>query len=183
GVVVGEQDYRWAAGAPQRRRKIEARAERDPVAQSPFGRPLVHRTVRDRIGERHADLHDVRAATRHGLDRGAAPPQIGVAGGEVRDESAALLVARRGERPGDPAILSAPSEAHGAPTSLPSRRATSTTSLSPRPDRLTITSDPIPPPPPSRSRYARACDDSRAGMIPSRPARAWNAASASSSDA
>src|SRR5207245_8273500 len=126
---------------------------RPALPRRPFRRPLVDRPVCDRIGERHADLHDVGPAARQRPDDGPRPPEVRVARRDVRDERAATLTARRGERPRDPAARRTPPRGHGPAAPAPSRRATSATSLSPRPDRLTITSDPDPPSRPSRSRY------------------------------
>src|SRR5690606_33935371 len=99
----------------------------------------------------------------------------GVADGQVRDDAGPPLGAEPGEGGSDPAGVRG--GAHYSVT--PNASATVCMSLSPRPDRLTITISSGLRSAASLTPRWTACDDSSAGMIPSVRQRSWKASSAS----
>src|SRR5699024_8711502 len=153
-----------------------------------------HGTVHDGIGVRQAQLDHVRAVVDEdagGLDR---PLQVGVADGQVADQGGAVLGARPvqdlsgaqsggvgGGPRGSSSFVAAPtgpvlraaarsadrSARAGSSPTRPNQLEAVSTSLSPRPERLTRITASSPSSRPSWSAPARACADSIAGMMPS----------------
>src|SRR5207253_7093830 len=148
--------------------ELEHAGERDAGGERALGGPLDDRSVGERVGERHAELDDVSTPARRLPDEPARVPERRVARGEVRDQ--------RPLPPGPEGVERLPQPAH-----RPSAPLTTWTSLSPRPERPTTIVSRRGRPLASRIAWAAACADSRAGMMPSARARAWNAARASSS--
>src|SRR5207344_2162379 len=136
-----------------------------------FARALDHRPVGHRVGERHAELDNIRARLDHPSHQRHGERRMRVARGDVGNERLALRFRERLDT-----ALDARHQSF-----LPERSATVCMSLSPRPERLT-----------SRMASfgifgaifiacATACADSSAGMMPSLRHSSWNAARASSS--
>src|SRR5262249_14145435 len=129
------------------------------------------RTLADRVGVRHAELDHVGARLGEQRHQTLGGVQVGVAGRDEDDECGAPLGARAGKGAVD--------AVHDARD--PKTWRASATSLSPRPDTLTMTSAP-------RGRLgarlrssAMAWADSKAGTMPSARDRYTNASSASTS--
>ncbi len=91
-------------------------------------RRLDRRSVRHRIGERHAELDHVGASFRQCLEDGKRRRRVGIARHGEGDEGGAAFLAERGE---------AAIHAFGHRALFPRCRATESRSLSPRPERLT----------------------------------------------
>src|SRR5205823_1894090 len=143
---------------------------------------LDHRPVRDRIGERHAELDRIRAGAHKLFDDARRRGGVGIAARDVRDHAASRLGAEMFEETLDAIHVAPPPPAAlaGAGATF-SSAATCGTSLSPRPLRLAITIASFGIPLPNRSSHPTAWADSSAGMIPSVSLNLWNASSARSS--
>src|SRR5207249_5632389 len=127
-----------------------------------------------RMANRLAQRHEAAARTlrhRHKPERGV---QVRVPRRDEWDDGLA---------PPPSQLLELPPDRAAHRSSLwPSRAAASLASLSPRPDRFTITTVPSASAGPRRRTSATACALSRAGMIPSSRLSVWKAASASASE-
>src|SRR5207253_4622528 len=167
GVVVGQEHQRDRDLAAEVATELEHPGERDARGECPLGCPLDDRSVGERVGERHAELDHVRALARRLPDEPARVPERRIARREVRDQGPLP--------PGAEPVERLPEPRH-----RPSAPLTTWTSLSPRPERPTTIVCRRGKPLASRIAWATACADSRAGMMPSSRARAWNAARASS---
>src|SRR5690606_19195084 len=127
-----------------------------------------------RVGERHPHLQQV-GVLEHGRGRLQEARLVGEAARQVGDQRGAIVGGRGGEGGSDAAHARAPVGA------APRRRATSATSLSPRPERFTTTTCSGAMRGASSSACATAWALSSAGTIPSLRARRSKAASACSS--
>jgi hypothetical protein len=68
--------------------QIQRRSQRGAGRKRALGGPLDHRAVRDRIGERDADLDDVRTAPNERAQDVPRARVIGIAGSHVGHEAA-----------------------------------------------------------------------------------------------
>src|SRR5690242_1039449 len=160
--------------------------QRDALSERALGRPLDHRPVGHRIGERNAELDDVGAGTDQCVEDRRRLGERRVAGGHVRDQYRALRCALLLEHAVDAAhglasIAPARMRGDAAQAACLARSATVAMSLSPRPERLTSRIASRASVGASLVAYASACADSSAGMMPSMRQQSWNAASGSSS--
>ncbi len=133
-------------------RDLDSALERSVIAGGDY------RTISDRVGIGNPHLDQVRASIDQLGDQERRRRQVGVAGGHERHEGAAVFGAELGEE-GVDAI-------HGQIGS-PRSRATSYASLSPRPERQTARTLPLPRRRASLKAWANAWLDSRAGRMPS----------------
>ena len=89
-------------------RAIPARGQRRAGAERALGRPLDHRTVGDRIGERHAEFDQVGAAAHQRRDQSGGAVGRRIAGGEIGDQRRpALLGPQPFEKPADSLSITA----------------------------------------------------------------------------
>ena len=175
-VGVREQHHGRADVRPRRTNHRQRRGQRGPAAERAFRRALNDGAIGQRIRKRHADLEHVGA----GRDRARAGWRQS---GRWTDRRRSRT-SRARSAPGRPQPFEGPRDAraHNRPpvattvaassARAPPRRdsafATLCTSLSPRPDRFTRTSPPVPTWRATSASAANACDDSSAGRIPSR---------------
>src|SRR5690606_39454785 len=121
-----------------------------------------------RVGERHPHLQQV-GVLEHGRGRLQEARLVGEAARQVGDQRGAIVGGRGGEGGSDAAHARAPVGA------APRRRATSATSLSPRPERFTTTTRSGAMRGASASPGGTACAPSGAGTNPSLHRRPRNA--------
>src|SRR5262249_11411230 len=130
------------------------------------------RTISHGVGERHAELDDIGSRLRQSFGDGKRSVVVGIAcHGERHQRGAALLFQSR------ETFLD--SRAHCF--LLPRKASTDARSLSPRPERLTTIRWSFDFRPAISGTFAKACADSKAGMMPSSLLHNWKAATASSS--
>src|SRR5690606_24360312 len=151
---------------------LEQVLEPESGAQRGVGGRLDRRPVHHGVGVREADLHAIRTRVHRGGQQVLRLLDRRIARGQIADERTATLGARLCEQVVD--------AAHTSSTRLKYRAAVST-SLSPRPDRLTTMRPSGPSSRPRRSAPARAWEDSTAGMMPSVFDSSWKASIASAS--
>ena len=158
-----------AAGGADGLHRTQGVTDLDSAVQRHIRRRRDHRAVHPRIGVRHADFDDVATGfdqRHHRLDRRR---DIGIAGGQVADERGPSRAARAQRSPAGRAGCA--ERSHGPPwpccPNSPNHLAAVSTSLSPRPERLTRMIAPRPSSAASFTAPATACADSIAGMMPS----------------
>ena len=134
GVDVAHENDGDVRARADPRHGLENPGKADPGVQRALIGPLVHDTVRQGIRERHAELHDIRAARLELADQGLRDVQRRIAGRQERNQAFPALGLQPGEHLIDPVAI------HAAPPApRPSAAAATSTSLSPRPDRLRTT--------------------------------------------
>src|SRR5690606_31053701 len=141
-------------------------------------------SIGHRIGERHAELDNVGSGLGQRLHDRQRCLEIGIATHEIGDQCRAIFLPQAGEKrvdaggvhTGYPCVTLR----HGQ-ISMPIIVATVWTSLSPRPERLTIMIWSLPMVGAIFTAWAMAWADSRAGMMPSTLVMSLKASSASSS--
>ena len=130
-VDVAHEDDGDLRSPPNARHRLQDPGEARAGCQCPLVGALVDDTVGQRIGERNPELHEVRAARLEFVHQALRNVQRGITRRQERDEAAAALRLQSGERLVDPV------PAHAAPpVPRPRAPAATSTSLSPRPDRL-----------------------------------------------
>src|SRR5690606_11568444 len=126
-----------------------------------------------RVGEGHAQLDDIGPGCGQALEDGQRGVVVRVTGGDEGDQCRAVLLLQFFE--------TALQTAHARLSSRFRWCITVCMSLSPRPDRLTTMMWSFGSFGARLNISARACDDSSAGMMPSRRQQSWKALSASAS--
>src|SRR5204863_7109521 len=134
--------------------------------------PLDDRAVHDGVGVRQFDLDHVDAGLDHRADRGDAALDRREPGRHAAEQHAPAVGA---------GLIEGRRQAHRRSSSRPKYDPAVSTSLSPRPDRLTRTIAPGSSEGAIRRAPASACALSMAGMIPSVRHSRWKAVIASAS--
>ena len=129
--IAHEDQTRLAVVRTELAREVEHAGEGHAGRESALPGPLDHRAVRHRIGERDAELDDVRTSLHEAREEAAGHLGGGVSGRDEGYEGGAA----RGPQLREPAGKTA----HPGRSSMPWSAATVGMSLSPRPDRLTMT--------------------------------------------
>src|ERR1700677_4119701 len=153
------------------RRKRQYILERSSVFERPLAGALNHRTIGERIAEGHAQLNYARARVDGRQNNLARRGKVGMAAGWVREEGRFVF-----EVKGHDGVSAGNQSSFKFSRKIP-------TSLSPRPEILTITISDFFIFGARLITSATACADSSAGMMPSVRASTTVASSASASEA